>query len=461
MSSTALVWLRRDLRLSDQPALSHACQHHHSVIPVFIWDPESEGRWPMGAASRWWLHHSLQALSAALAARGSRLVVRAGATVTTLQTLAAESGASAVYWNRCYEPAAIARDTAVKQALRRADLLVESFNAAQLMEPWHNLKGDGSPYVVFTPYWKAMQKQWQCAAPRPAPDALPAPQAWPSGLAVDELELLPDRHWAAGFAEHWQPGEDGAQRRLNEFASSAVADYDDLRNRPDQAGTSRFSPHLHFGELSPAQVVWALDPAGELPTGKGPLSLVRELAWREFAVYLLYHFPHLPEQPLRPAFNDFPWRQPAEYAADLRAWQRGQTGVPMVDAGMRELWHTGWMHNRVRMVVASYLTKHLLIPWQEGARWFWDTLVDANLANNTQGWQWTSGCGADASPYFRIFNPVLQGEKFDPRGDYVRHWCPELSHVVGKAVHQPSESVDLKFGRERALAAYRQITSGR
>lgn len=461
MSSTALVWLRRDLRLSDQPALTHACQHHDEVIPVYIWDPEGEGEWPLGAASRWWLHHSLQALNDALETCGSRLLLRRGDSGTELQALASEVGASAVYWNRCYEPAAIARDTAVKQSLREAGIEVQSFNAAQLVEPWHNLKADGSPYVVFTPYWKAMQKQWQCLPPRATPKAIPAPKSWPSGVSLEAFELLPTHEWAESLEQHWQPGEAGAQERLREFADEAVADYDDLRNRPDHAGTSRFSPHLHFGEVSPSQVVWALDEAGALPSGKGPLSLVRELAWREFAVYLLYHFPHLPTQALRPAFNEFPWRTPDDYADDLRAWQRGQTGVPMVDAGMRELWQTGWMHNRVRMVVASYLTKHLLIPWQEGARWFWDTLVDANLANNTQGWQWTSGCGADASPYFRIFNPVLQGEKFDPQGDYVRRWCPELAEVAGKAIHQPAETVDLKAGRERALAAYRQISSGR
>lgn len=460
MSSIALLWLRRDLRLSDQPALTAAIQRHDAVIPVYIWDPDGEGDWPLGAASRWWLHHSLAALDQALQGLGSALLLQQGPAAQVLRALVQASGAQAVYWNRCYEPAAIARDTAVKQDLRALGITVESFNAAQLFEPWENLKADGSPYVVFTPYWRAMQKGWRATTPLPAPKAVPRPAQWPQGVHLDELALLPTRDWADGFAEHWQPGEAGAQRRLQAFSAAPVLHYDELRNRPDHPGTSRFSPHLHFGELSPRQAVAALEPSGELPTATGPVSLVRELAWREFAVYLLYHFPHLPTQALRPAFNAFPWRQAKDYAEDLRAWQRGRTGVPMVDAGMRELWHSGWMHNRVRMIVASYLTKHLLIPWQEGARWFWDTLVDANLANNTQGWQWTAGCGADASPYFRIFNPVLQGEKFDPRGDYVRQWCPELAHIDGKAIHQADAAVDLKLGRERALAAYRQMSSG-
>ncbi len=466
--STAIVWLRRDLRLADNPALDQARSAHQRIVPVFIWDPAEEAPWAPGAASRWWLHHSLQALDSRLQDRGSRMIVSAGPSGDALARIARATGAEAVYWNRRYEPAVIERDRQVKAALRAQGLIAKSCNGALLFEPWQIVKDDGTPYVVFTPYWKQMQKRWQAPQTCPEPRELPGPGRWPASLSLDELGLLPKLDWASGFGQRWTPGELAARRRLRDFVDDPVQGYDSARDRPDRAGTSRLSPHLHFGEVSPRQVALALDQAGDLPTGKGRLALLRELAWREFSWYLLFHFPQVPEQPLKASFAAFPWRDQADYADDLKAWQRGRTGIPMVDAGMRELWATGWMHNRVRMIVASYLTKNLLTPWQEGAKWFWDTLVDADLGNNSQGWQWTAGCGADAAPYFRVFNPVLQGEKFDPDGGYVRRWCPELARRPNSRIHHPLEAgergldyplpaIDLKRSRERALEAYRAL----
>lgn len=469
MSTTAIVWFRRDLRLSDHPALDRARQKHDRIVPVFIDDAAAEGDWAPGAASRWWLHHSLIELDLRLRDRGSRLILSSGDSLETLQRIRNACGADAIYWNRVYEPALVERDRAIKQALVEDGLTVESCNGSLLFEPWQLCKDDGSPYRVFTPFWKQMQKCWVPPVACPEPRQLAAPKRWPASLALAELELLPRGDWADAFSDYWAPGELGARRRLARFVESTVVDYDDARDRPDVQGTSRLSPHLHFGEISPGQVARALDEAGELPSGKGRLSCLREIAWREFSSHLLFRNPHLVDEPLNPAFKAFPWRRRADYAADLEAWQRGMTGIPMVDAGMRELWATGWMHNRVRMVVASFLTKNLLIPWQEGTQWFWDTLVDADLANNTQGWQWTAGCGADASPYFRVFNPVLQGEKFDPAGEYLRRWCPELGQRPRRRLHHPLSAdearcfgypepmVDLRTSRQRALDAWARI----
>ncbi len=468
MSDTAIVWFRRDLRLADHPALDRARGAHAAVVPVFVWDPEAEGDWAPGAASRWWLHHSLIELDKALRKRGSQLVIARGDTASELLRIRNACGASAVYWNRAYEPALVERDQRLKKALREKDLTAESCNGSLLFEPWEMLKDDGQPYLVFTPFWNRMQKRWETPAPCPAPRVLDAPRRWPASLAVDALGLLPGRDWAEGFWQRWQPGEKAAQRRLDCFIDEAVSGYDQARDRPAEHGTSRLSPHLHWGEVSPLQVARALEPSGEIPTGQGRWGFLREIAWREFSAHLLYHYPHLPEAPLKRQFEAFPWRARRDYADDLRAWQQGRTGVPMVDAGMRELWQTGWLHNRVRMVVASFLTKNLLIPWQEGARWFWDTLVDADLGNNTQGWQWSGGCGADAAPYFRVFNPVLQGQKFDPQGGYVRRWCPELARRSARRLHEPlapgehcgdypRARVDLKASRQRALDAYDAI----
>jgi deoxyribodipyrimidine photo-lyase len=432
VTAPALVWFRHDLRLADNPALAAAAQRGGPVLPVFIWAPEEDGPWPPGAASRWWLHQSLAALDTSLRQARSRLILRRGPTRTALESLLRQTGATAVLWNRRYEPASIQRDTALRQALRQLGIETRETNAGLLHEPGTIHNQSGRPFQVFTPFWRRCLAQPDPPEPLPQPASLPAPRRWPASLPLADLQLEPRPDWARGFRAAWHPGETGARSNLQRFLAEAAGDYATARNRPDQPGTSRLSPHLHFGEIGPRQV-WAalrrLDP----PRWRQS-QFVAELGWREFAHHLLFHFPHTPEQPLRSAFARFPWQRHTRW---LQAWQQGRTGYPLVDAGLRELWHTGWMHNRVRMVVASFLVKHLRIHWTAGAKWFWDTLVDADLASNTLGWQWTAGCGADAAPYFRVFNPVAQGQKFDPQGAYVRRWIPELAALPDKWIHQP------------------------
>ncbi len=438
MKEVSLVWLRLDLRLADNPALSAAIKRG-VVIPVFIHAPEEEAPWSPGGAARWWLHQSLAAFDAALREIGSRLIIRRGPSLGTLQALAKEAGATAVFWNRRYEPAITARDTQIKTTLREAGLLVESFNGALLHEPWTIQNQSKKPFQVFTPFWKNCLTKPDPSQPQPAPSNLAAPERWPKSLALAELELEPRIKWAEGMRVAWQPGEAGAGKMLKAFLANAFGDYTEKRNRPDLRGTSRLSPHLHFGEISPRQIWHGVRKYAEQGgvTAWRTSHFLTEVGWREFAHHLLHHFPHTPTEPLREDFKRFPWRKDAAF---LKAWQKGQTGYPIVDAGMRELWTTGWMHNRVRMIVASFLVKDLLLSWREGVAWFWDTLVDADLAQNTLGWQWTAGCGADAAPYFRVFNPVSQGEKFDPRGDYVRKWCPELARLPDEWLHQPDKA---------------------
>ena len=438
MKPVAILWQRLDFRLADHPALA-AAMKHGAVVPVYIHAPEEESPWAPGGASLWWLHQSLAAHDAALRQTGVRLLIRRGPTLATLRALVNETGATAVFWNRRYEPVVTARDTQIKAALRADGLLVESFNGALLHEPWTIQNQSGKPFQVFTPFWKNCLTKPDPSDPLAAPKTMPAPDKWPKSLALEELELEPKIKWAEGIRAAWQPGEIGAARMLKEFLKNAFADYADLRNRPDLRGTSRLSPHLHFGEISPRQIWHGVRQHAERGgvTAWRTSQFLAEVGWREFAHHLLHHFPHTPTAPLREDFKRFPWRKDAAF---LKAWQRGQTGYPIVDAGMRELWTTGWMHNRVRMIVASFLVKDLLLSWRDGAEWFWDTLVDADLAQNTLGWQWTAGCGADAAPYFRVFNPVSQGEKFDPRGDYVRKWCPELSRLPDEWLHQPDKA---------------------
>ncbi len=468
--SATLLWLRQDLRLADHPALQAAIARGAPVIPVFIWAPDEEAPWAPGAASRWWLHHSLTALQRDLEARGSRLVIRAvgaggtagaaggGSTLEVLRALLRETGATAVHWSRRYEPAVVARDRIIKDTLRAEGIEARSFNAALLVEPWDVQNLSGKPFQVFTPYWRRVSADLDPGKPTPAPRSIAAPAKWPKTLALDALDLLPKIAWDGGFAEAWQPGEAGAAANLDSFLEGPVKGYGDRRNFPAERGTSRLSPHLHFGELSPRQV-WHAAP--EWRTSQ----FMAEIGWREFAHHLLWHFPQTTDAPLRSDFLRFPWRTDA---AHLHAWQRGLTGVPMVDAGMRELWHTGWMHNRVRMVVGSFLVKNLRLHWLEGARWFWDTLVDADLASNTLGWQWCAGCGADAAPYFRVFNPESQAEKFDPEGGYRRRWVPEAMppSTVGPATiaapggardRYPAPIVDLKASRVAALEAFASL----
>jgi deoxyribodipyrimidine photo-lyase len=461
--SATLLWLRQDLRLADHPALQAAIARGAPVIPVFIWAPDEEAPWAPGAASRWWLHHSLTALQRGLEARGSRLVVRAvgagaGSTLEVLRALLRETGATAVHWSRRYEPAVVARDRIIKDTLRAEGIEARSFNAALLVEPWDVQNLSGKPFQVFTPYWRRVSADLDPGKPTPAPHSIAAPAKWPKTLALDALDLLPKIAWDGGFAEAWRPGEAGAAANLDSFLEGPVKDYGDRRNFPAERGTSRLSPHLHFGEVSPRQV-WHAAPKWRTS------QFMAEIGWREFAHHLLWHFPQTTDAPLRSDFLRFPWRTDA---AHLHAWQRGLTGVPMVDAGMRELWHTGWMHNRVRMVVGSFLVKNLRLHWLEGARWFWDTLVDADLASNTLGWQWCAGCGADAAPYFRVFNPESQAEKFDPEGGYRRRWVPEAMppSTVGPATiaapgeardRYPAPIVDLKASRVAALEAFASL----
>ena len=455
-TSCSIVWLRADLRLGDHPALQAAIKRGGPVIPVFIYAPEEEAPWQPGAASRWWLHQSLVALDSSLRAVGTRLVLRRGPTLQTLRGLISETGAGAVFWNRRYEPAVITRDTTVREVLAGEGVEAESFAGALLHEPWTIENGGGKPYRVFTAFWRTCQARPGVAGPLAAPRTLRPPARWPKSLPLEDLELEPKVDWAGGVRSVWHPGENGARAQLERFLVEGLGNYDEARNRPDVAGTSRLSPHLHFGEITPRQIwheVRRQAESNQVPGRTWRTSqFLSEIGWREFAHHLLYHFPYTPTEPLRGEFNKFSWHKNGAF---LEAWQKGRTGYPIVDAGMRELWATGWMHNRVRMIVASFLVKDLLLSWGEGASWFWDTLVDADLAQNTMGWQWSAGCGADAAPYFRVFNPVIQGEKFDPAGTYVRRWCPELGRVPSEWIHKPwqapsalLESAGVRLGRD-------------
>lgn len=466
----ALVWFRHDLRLDDNPALRAALDGGFTPIPVYVFAPEEEGEWAPGGASRAWLYKSLASLDADLQARGSRLLLRRGGSAVALDALIEQTGAEAVFWNRKYEPATQPRDAALKKALRERGLQVESFNGSLLFEPWDLATQQGNPYKVFTPFWRSALAQWRAPSPWEVPDRLPAIDAALQGDRLDDWRLLPDLGWDAGFWDAWTPGEAGAREALEIFVDGALNGYRSDRDRPDRVGTSRISPHLHFGEIAPWRIAAELERARTAANSADMDGYIRELGWREFAYHLLHHFPQTTTQNLNPRFEHFDW---AKVDADaLEAWQRGRTGVPIIDAGLRELWTTGYMHNRVRMIVASYLTKHLRYHWSHGARWFWDTLVDADLANNTLGWQWVAGTGADAAPYFRVFNPVTQAEKFDPKGTYIARWVPELADipvplrfapwqkpdVLAKlAPEYPRHPIaDLAAGRDGALAAYRK-----
>jgi deoxyribodipyrimidine photo-lyase len=468
--TTALVLFRRDLRLADNPALMAVCAAHADVLPVYIHAPDEESPWAPGAAGRWWLHHSLASLRDRLRAQGGDLHLCEGETLPTLRHLLRQSGARTVYWNRLYEPAAIERDTRTKAALREQGIEVHSHGAALWSEPWRIHTRQGEPYRVFTPYWRNLRTQLDPTAPLPPPAAV----HWttqPDSLPLDALGLLPRFRWDSGLAAAWQPGECGAHELLELFGDDAVNDYPQGRDLPARHGTSRLSPHLHFGEISPRQIHFALHcRAQQMDARRRPdlEPFLRQLGWREFAHHLLYHFPHTAKANFNPRFDSFAWAPPDE--ALLNRWRQGRTGIPLVDAGMRELMSTGWMHNRVRMIVASFLTKNLRQHWSHGARWFWDTLVDADLASNTLGWQWVAGCGADAAPYFRVFNPVTQAKRFDPEGIYLRRWLPELASLPRELLHEPwktpsvltrsgypSPLVDLATSRQDALEAYQLL----
>ncbi len=412
-------------------------------MPVYILDETEAGKWELGGASRWWLHHSLAALDAGLQQYGSRLMLACGQAEDVLRTLGQALKTTTLFWNRRYEPAARKADDRIEASLKAEGWTVTSFNSSLLFEPHQIANKQGGPFQVFTPYWRHCLSLPVARPTKLRPGNFPAPKKWPSSLALAQLKLLPKLDWADGFSAVWQPGEPGAHVRLKKFLAEAIDDYSAGRNQPAVDATSRLSPWLHFGELGPRQVWEAVRALGEssgvFPSSKGAQVFLSEIGWREFAYHQLYHFPHTPEQPLRAKYAAFPWRSDPDGKL-LRAWQRGRTGYPIVDAGMRQLWATGWMHNRVRMVVASFLVKHLRLSWTHGAAWFWDTLVDADLAANTLNWQWSAGSGADAAPYFRIFAPVLQGRKFDPDGEYVRRWVPELARLPKQVIHAPWEA---------------------
>lgn len=472
----AIVWLRNDLRIEDNPALFAARESDHPVIPVFILDENVEHA--PGGASRWWLHHSLASLASDLEKAGVKLILRHGDTEKVLLGLVDETKASCVFWNRRYHNSQIEIDKALKSELTDKGVSVETFNGNLLREPWEVKTGSGGPYRVYTPFWKSLRSMGPARnEPLPRIRKIIGPDVTPKSDKLTSWRLLPSKpDWASEFTAEWTPGEQGARDRLNDFLSEPVAHYTDGRNRPDCDYTSKLSPHLAFGEISPTKI-WHVTQdriaSGEV-TQSSAEKFLSEIAWREFSYNLLFYNHHMPTTPLRSEFANYPWRNDEQA---LGAWQRGQTGYPIVDAGMRQLWRTGWMHNRVRMIVASFLIKDMLINWQDGAEWFWDTLVDADLANNSASWQWVAGCGADAAPYFRIFNPVTQGEKFDPNGDYVRKYVPELAKMPAKYIHAPwkapqeiLEKAEVSLGknyqkpfldhsqaRQRALDGYAEI----
>ncbi len=485
LSPPALLWFRSDLRIADNPALNAALATDAPVVAIYILD-ESDPR-PLGAASKWWLHHSLKALQDNLARIGTPLLIRSGEPERTLFQCVEETGAKAVFWNRRYEPHGVNLDKRIKSALRQVGVDARSFKANLLFEPWEIQTGSGSGYRVFSAFWRAARANANLhnpAPPLPAPAeaslATPAHSDGVQSLKLEELTLLPVKpDWSGGLRKTWTPGEAGAHERLAVFLDEKIDQYGDRRDIPAQNITSHLSAHLRFGEISPRQI-WHAAHGAVARSGASDGNqekFLSELGWREFSYHLLYHHNDLATENFQQKFNSFPWRSSS---SDLRAWRAGQTGYPLVDAGMRELWSTGYMHNRVRMVAASFLIKHLLIDWREGERWFWDTLVDADPANNSASWQWVAGSGADASPYFRVFNPTLQAQKFDADGDYIRRWVPELKDLPTKYLFSPAEApqkvlksaniilgetypsplIEHKIARQRALDALKVATAG-
>lgn len=478
--SPSIVWFRDDLRLADNPALGAAIEAGDAIIPVYIQETGPESMRALGGAARWWLHGSLEALDGELRKLGSRLILRRGEAKAELSTLVSETDAGAVFWNRRYHPDAREVDAAIKTSFERDGLTVRSFKGSLLIEPWEVETGEGSFYRVYTPFARAARQKLSAMTPMAAPDSdLPSPRRWPDGLALDELKLRPERpDWARGLRETWTQGEAAALQTLADFIDDRLGLYKTKRDFAAVDATSRLSPHLRFGEISPRTVWSALSRVADEGSGsterQSAEKFLSEVLWREFSYHLLYHLPPLEQANVQDKFDAFPWRQSD---AKLASWEAGKTGYPIVDAGMRQLWQTGWMHNRVRMVVASFLTKDLLVDWRDGEAWFWDTLVDADAANNPASWQWVSGSGADAAPYFRVFNPVLQGKKFDPEGAYVRAFVPELAELPDKYIHEPwaapddvlkdagvilgdtypERIVDHADARKRALEAYQKI----
>lgn len=463
MNKPVIMWFRQDLRTRDHAALNAAAAAGE-VICLYVLDDETPGKWRWGGASRWWLHRSLQSLS-----KNLKFVLRRGRADAVFADVIRETGAGAVYFTRDYAPWSPDLERRVKDVCESAGATCHRFGGYLLHEPETIRNGSGEPYKVYTPFSRACFAKGEPRLPATAAK----PVIWQGNVNSEDLQdwnLVPKHpDWSKGFEPGWQPGEEGARTGLSSFIEDGLAHYAEGRDRPDQSITSRLSPHLHWGEISPAQC-WAT-VRGAMAKAQGKLDVagekyLKEILWREFSYSILHHWPNLPEAPFRQEFAAFPWRNDPDA---LRKWQQGMTGFPIVDAGMRELWATGTMHNRVRMIAASFLTKDLLLPWTEGAKWFWDTLVDADIASNSASWQWVAGCGADAAPYFRIFNPVLQGEKFDPDGAYVRKWVPELHDLPSNVIHRPWEAqgqhsgsypppmIDHGFARTRALASLKQI----
>ncbi len=473
MTSRAIWWIRRDFRLDDNPALLRAAQAS-ALLPVYIHSDGEEGAWPLGGAQRWWLARSLTAFAARLEQAGSRLTMLEGEAAKTLVDLVKRYDVREVVWNRRFEPAPLAQERRVEAALDALGVSWKAYCGNHLFDPEEVATKEGRPYQVYTPFSRNVRARSAPAQPKAAPKTLPAVDGAPTGVSIASLRLEPKIDWAAGFRAKWVPGEDTALTRLRAFTSGAMANYPIGRDQPSVDGSSLLSPHLAFGEIG-IRRVWHTALASSSSPAASTDKFLAELLWREFGTHVIYHFPKTDLAPLRPEYARFPWRNDREA---LRAWQRGQTGYPLVDAGMRQLWATGWMHNRVRMVVASFLVKHLLLPWQEGAKWFWDTLVDADLGNNSLGWQWAAGSGADAAPYFRIFNPTSQAEKFDAEAEYIRRWVPELARVpkqlavapfdapplalraagITLGVEYPHAIVQHTKARERALAALTAVS---
>lgn len=465
-----LHWFRHDLRLTDNPSFA-AAANAGTILPVYLLDTTHSQTKPLGAASRCWLHKALLALNESLE---DKLVIATGDPLLIIPKLAKEYHIDEVHWNRCYEPWQIKRDTQLKLALREKGITVTTHNGSLLWEPWDIQKKDGGHYKVFTPFYrKGCLSFTPPRNPIPKPDRIDYLPHQGSSNKIDSLQLLPNKNWSSQVMQHWQVGELAAMNRLNTFIESGLLDYAEGRNRPGEANISRLSPHLRWGEISPNQVWYAIKA---LEQNANTDCFLSELGWREFSYSLLYYYPTLWQDNLQQKFDRFPWQQNKTL---LNAWQRGMTGYPIVDAGMRELWQTGFMHNRVRMITASFLVKNCLIHWHEGEKWFWDCLLDADLASNSASWQWVAGCGADAAPFFRIFNPITQGKKFDPAGHYTKQYVPELSALPDRYLHAPWETpqrildeagivigktypkpaLDLPASRERALAAYKALSS--
>ena len=474
--NVSIYWIRQDLRLSDNPALT-ASVKNGSIIPIYILDDKNPKEHKIGSSSKIWLHYSLQKLQKQF---DNKLIFSIGNPEVILTELCQSESISNIFWNRVYEPWSISRDKKIKENMKKEGVEINTFNGSLLWEPWQVLKNDGTPYRVFTPYYRrgclnANEPRRPLEKPRKI-DYFEVKNF--KCLTIDQLNLLPKHAWKEKIIETWNIGEKAANKRLDEFVESELNDYKEGRNFPSKKNVSRLSPHLHWGEISPNTVwfkVWDLNQLG-IQHQQDTDTFLSEMGWREFSNYLLYYFPELPRKNLQKKFDNFSWDNNPLF---LKAWQKGQTGYPIIDAGMRELWSTGYMHNRLRMIVGSFLVKNLLLHWHEGEKWFWDCLVDANLASNSSGWQWIAGCGADAAPYFRIFNPITQGLKFDADGDYVRKFVPEISLLPNKFLFNPWEApddilkkanvklgenypkpiVDIKTSRQKALSAFAKLKS--